>query len=69
MSEEHSKDTSWTRQLRASIASLFKPLTDYFENGTPPPTPENKLQNLPVIDIIGLILLVILLVSQIPQYP
>lgn len=53
--------TNWTQQLRAFTASLLKPLTDYFKNGPPPPTPENELENLPAVDIIGLILLVILL--------
>ncbi len=63
------KPTNWTQQLRAFIESLAKPLTDYFENGTPPPTKENELQDLPVADIIGLILLVALLASLIPKAP
>jgi len=52
---------NWTQKPRAYIASLVKPLIDYFRNGTPEPTKENELEDLPVIDIIGLILLVILL--------
>lgn len=55
--------TNWTQELRAFIASLLRPLRDYFRNGTPPPTPENELENLPWYDILGLILLVILIAT------
>jgi len=53
--------TNWTQKPRAFIAFLVKPLTDYFKNGTPEPTKENELEDLPVTDIAALLLLVILL--------
>ena len=59
--------TNWTRTLKAYIESLTQKLRDYFANGTPSPTPANELQDLPIIDIIGLLLLVILLALLLPK--
>ena len=57
--------TNWIQQLRASTASLKAKLTDYFKNGQPPATPENDLHDLPLMDVIGLMLLAILLATLI----
>jgi hypothetical protein len=58
--------TKSIQAAKAYIESLLKPWKDYWQNGRPPSTPQNELQDLSALEIIGLVLLVILLAIVIP---
>jgi len=58
---------NWTQAAKAFIASLPRKWKEFCENGKPIPRAETLDDlNLPLIDILGLILLVVLLGITIP---